>query len=221
MFYSFFIPLGFNGVLPVPIGQIISQTSQNTLPVERQTNIISIKTNSHSIRLCDVSFNFFHLSRFQACVYFAAVFQAISCGIHYLASVFLVETPAFLCNAPPNITDVLYKNHSATSLEGIWTHYKLGDGPVVVRTALGDQWELGPCFKALRLDASTFQYEFFGNKTVASCAGFVYDHSEVRQSIVTEWDLVCEREWLAKLTQPTFMLGVLVGALIFGDIADR
>ncbi|XP_056620977.1 solute carrier family 22 member 16 [Triplophysa dalaica] len=162
-----------------------------------------------------------HFKRFQACVYFAAIFQAISCGIHYLASVFLSETPTFLCDAPPNITDVLYKNHSATSLEGIWAHYRPGDGPVVVRTALGDQWELSPCFKALRLDAIHFQYEFFGNRTVASCAGFVYDHSEVQQSIVTEWDLVCEREWLAKLTQPTFMLGVLVGALIFGDIADR
>ncbi|XP_055042550.2 solute carrier family 22 member 16 isoform X1 [Misgurnus anguillicaudatus] len=162
-----------------------------------------------------------HFKRFQACVYFAAIFQAISCGIHYLASVFLVETPKFLCDAPSNITDVLYKNHSSTSLAGIWTHYKPGDGPVVVRTAVGDHWELSPCFKALRHDAVNFQYEFFGNKTVASCAGFVYDHSEVQQSIVTDWDLVCEKEWLAKLTQPTFMLGVLIGALIFGDIADR
>ncbi|XP_065112025.2 solute carrier family 22 member 16 [Paramisgurnus dabryanus] len=162
-----------------------------------------------------------HFKRFQACVYFAAIFQAISCGIHYLASVFLVETPKFLCDAPANITDVLYRNHSSTSLAGIWTHYKPGYGPVVVRTAVGDHWELSPCFKALRLDAVNFQYEFFGNKTVASCSRFVYDHSEVQQSIVTDWDLVCEKEWLAKLTQPTFMLGVLIGALIFGDIADR
>ncbi|XP_051954808.1 solute carrier family 22 member 16-like [Xyrauchen texanus] len=162
-----------------------------------------------------------HFKRFQACVYFAAIFQAISCGIHYLASVFLVETPKFICDAPPNITDVLYGNHSSTSLIDIWTHYKPGAGPVVVQTARGDQWELSSCFKTLRVDAINFQYEFFGNKTVVSCSGFVYDHSEVQQSIVTEWDLVCEKEWLAKLTQPTFMLGVLIGALVFGDIADR
>ncbi len=159
--------------------------------------------------------------RFQACLYFAAIFQAISCGIHYLASVFLVETPKFLCDAPSNITDVLYKNYSSMSLADIWTHYKPGDGPVVVRTAGGDQWELSPCLKALRLDAINFQYEFFGNKTVDSCGGFVYDHSEIEQSIVTDWDLVCEKEWMAKLAQPTFMLGVLIGALVFGDAADR
>lgn len=158
--------------------------------------------------------------RFQVCLYFAAIFQAISCGIHYLASVFLVETPKFLCDTP-NITDILYRNHSSSSLADIWTHYKPGDGPVVVRTARGDQWELSPCLKALRLDTIDFQYEFFGNKTVESCGGFVYDHSEVVQSIVTDWDLVCEKEWLAKLSQPTFMLGVLVGALVFGDVADR
>ncbi|MCI4395820.1 hypothetical protein PGIGA_G00196460 [Pangasianodon gigas] len=162
-----------------------------------------------------------HFKRFQACLYFAAVFQATSCGIHYLASVFLVETPKFLCNAPWNITDILYRNHSASSLEEIWPYYTPGNGPVVVRTVNGEQWELGPCRKMLRHYTQGFQYEFIGNKSVESCSGYVFDHSQVEQSIVTEWDLVCEKEWLAKLTQPTFMLGVLIGALLFGDVADR
>ncbi|KAI5094448.1 solute carrier family 22 member 16 [Silurus meridionalis] len=162
-----------------------------------------------------------HFKRFQACLYFAAVFQAISCGIHYLASVFLVDTPKFLCNAPLNITNVLYKNHSANSLEEIWPFYTPGHGPVVVRTVNGEQWELGPCRKMLRHFTQDFQYEFVGNKSVESCRGYVFDHSQVEQSIVTEWDLVCEKEWLAKITQPTFMMGVLIGALLFGDMADR
>ncbi|KAG7331674.1 hypothetical protein KOW79_005643 [Hemibagrus wyckioides] len=162
-----------------------------------------------------------HFKRFQACLYFAAVFQVTSCGVHYLASVFLVETPKFLCDTPWNITDVLYGNHSASSLEEIWPYYTPGKGPVVVRTVNGEQWELGPCRKMLRRYTQDFQYEFIGNKSVESCNGYVFDRSQVEQSIVTEWDLVCEKEWLAKITQPTFMLGVLIGALLFGDIADR
>ncbi|KAK3506862.1 hypothetical protein QTP70_030152, partial [Hemibagrus guttatus] len=146
---------------------------------------------------------------------------ATSCGIHYLASVFLVETPKFLCDTPWNITDVLYGNHSASSLEEIWPFYTPGKGPVVVRTVNGEQWELGPCRKMLRRYTQDFQYEFIGNKSVESCSGYVFDRSQVEQSIVTEWDLVCEKEWLAKITQPTFMLGVLIGALLFGDMADR
>ncbi|KAM9840019.1 solute carrier family 22 member 16 [Aulostomus maculatus] len=163
-----------------------------------------------------------HFKRFQACLYFAAAFQAMSCGIHYLASVFLVETPNFVCGGPDNITDVLYGNLTGSGLEDILPVFKAGTGPLVVRTASGEQWELSRCRCALRVNTKNFTYDFYGNKTVKGCDGnFVYDHSEVHQSIVTDWDLVCEREWLAKLCQPTFMLGVLIGALVFGDLADR
>ncbi|XP_041660622.1 solute carrier family 22 member 16 [Cheilinus undulatus] len=161
-----------------------------------------------------------HFKRFQACLYFAATFQAIACGIHYLASVFLVETPNFVSTVP-NITDILYGNLTASSLTDILPEFK-GKGPLVVRTAEGEQWELSRCRCALRINPNDFTYDFDGNKTVKACDGnFVYDHSEVYRSIVTDWDLVCEKEWLAKLCQPTFMLGVLIGALVFGDIADR
>ncbi|XP_049914043.1 solute carrier family 22 member 16 [Epinephelus moara] len=163
-----------------------------------------------------------HFKRFQASLYFAAVFQAIACGIHYLASVFLVQTPNFVCSAQGNITDVLYGNLTASSLEEILPVFKPGTGPLVVRTAEGDQWELSQCRCALRTNPESFTYNFDGNKTVKACDGnFIYDLTEVHQSIVTDWDLVCEKEWLAKLCQPTFMMGVLIGALVFGDIADR
>ncbi|KAF3849890.1 hypothetical protein F7725_019609, partial [Dissostichus mawsoni] len=72
-------------------------------------------------------------------------------------------------------------------------------------------------FQACLYFAAAFQviaYTLYTNKTVKACEGtFVYDLTEVHQSIVTDWDLVCEKEWLAKLCQPTFMLGVLIGAL--------
>ena len=161
-------------------------------------------------------------SSFQACLYFAAAFQAVACGIHYLASVFLVETPNFVCSVPGNITDVLYGNLSGSSLEEFLPAFKPGSGPLVVRTAKGEQWELSRCSCAQRINPTDFTYQFDGNRTVRLCdETFVYDHTEVQQSIVTDWDLVCEREWLAKLCQPSFMLGVLIGALLFGDLADR
>ncbi|KAJ3606521.1 hypothetical protein NHX12_026042 [Muraenolepis orangiensis] len=163
-----------------------------------------------------------HFKRFQACLYFAAVFQAISCGIHYLASVFLVETPNFVCGAPPNITDVLYGNVSGTALADVLPFFDDAKSYVAVRTATGDQWELSRCQCALRVDpASDFHYAYVGIKTTRASEQFTFDHSEVYQSIVTDWDLVCEGAWLAKLCQPTFMLGVLAGALVFGDLADR
>ncbi|XP_068609867.1 solute carrier family 22 member 16 [Brachionichthys hirsutus] len=163
-----------------------------------------------------------HFKRFQACLYFGAVFQSVSCGIHYLASVFLVETPNFVCSIPDNITDVLYGNLTGSSLENFLPAFQPQAGPLVVRTAGGEQWELSRCHRALRIDPTDFSYEFDGNKSVTACIGnFVYDHTEVYQSIVTDWDLVCGKQWLPKLCQPTFMLGVLIGAVVFGALADR
>ncbi|XP_077143845.1 organic anion transporter 3-like [Ranitomeya variabilis] len=40
-------------------------------------------------------------------------------------------------------------------------------------------------------------------------------------SIISEWDLVCEREWMKELAQSTYMAGVLVGAMLYGPLADR
>ncbi|XP_065257488.1 solute carrier family 22 member 16 [Emys orbicularis] len=132
-----------------------------------------------------------HFGRFQACVYFASVFQAISCGIHYLASVFMAVTPKFVCSVPGNLEN-------------------------------GEIWELDQCSRSKREGSLYLAYEYSGNKSVFSCSdGYIYDHTKWKSTIVTEWDLVCHREWLAKLTQPTFMLGVLLGAVIFGDMADR
>ena len=36
-----------------------------------------------------------------------------------------------------------------------------------------------------------------------------------------EWSLVCERAWLAPLTMSLFMMGVMVGAVVLGPVADH
>ncbi|XP_053159118.1 solute carrier family 22 member 16 isoform X3 [Hemicordylus capensis] len=159
---------------------------------------------------------------YQAWVYFASVFQSISCGIHYLASVFLAVTPKFVCRVSGNVSSVLIDNSSSSSIEDAWTLWTSTQNYILVQLEDGDVWELNQCSRFRREDALNFTYEYSGNKTEFSCTdGFIYDRTKWQSTIVTEWDLVCQRAWLAKLTQPTFMLGVLLGAVIFGDIADR
>ncbi|XP_068794129.1 solute carrier family 22 member 16 isoform X3 [Struthio camelus] len=163
-----------------------------------------------------------HFGRFQAFVYFATVFQAMSCGIHYLASVFMAVTPNFVCDIPGNVSSVLSYNSSGSSVEDIWTLWTSTENYIVVQLGNGETWELNQCSRSKREVSSDLTYEYEGNKSEFSCSdGFLYDHTKWKSTIVTEWDLVCDREWLAKLIQPTFMLGVLIGAVIFGDIADR
>ncbi|XP_008217215.1 WD repeat and HMG-box DNA-binding protein 1 [Nasonia vitripennis] len=60
-----------------------------------------------------------------------------------------------------------------------------------------------------------------GNDTVEKCTKFHYDRSIFRETIITEWDLVCDRKYLADLVQSLTMFGILVGNMIFGIMSDR
>lgn len=149
--------------------------------------------------------------RFQAYIYFASAFQATSCGIHYLASVFIAVTPKYVCKPPGNVSVILFHNDTFSDFHEVWDLWTSPDDHLVVHQEDGDIWQLQRC--------SRIKHD---NKTAFPCTnGFQYDFNQLDSSIVTDWDLVCDHEWLAKFVQPTFMLGVLIGAVFFGDIADR
>uniref|UniRef100_A0A8C5Q7D1 Solute carrier family 22 member 16 n=1 Tax=Leptobrachium leishanense TaxID=445787 RepID=A0A8C5Q7D1_9ANUR len=163
-----------------------------------------------------------HFGRFQAYIYFTSIIQAVACGIHYLASVFMAVTPKFMCNIPGNISTVLLPNSSASRIENLWDIWISPKEHVVAKLENGDIWEVHQCSRFKRDEVLDLTYGYEGNKTMVACSdGYLYDHTNLDSSIITDWDLVCDREWLGKLVQPTFMFGVLLGAVIFGDIADR
>ncbi|XP_036996126.2 solute carrier family 22 member 6 [Artibeus jamaicensis] len=51
--------------------------------------------------------------------------------------------------------------------------------------------------------------------------GWIYNNSTFPSTIVTEWDLVCSHRALRQLAQSLYMAGVLLGAMVFGRLADR
>lgn len=63
--------------------------------------------------------------------------------------------------------------------------------------------------------------EIFANHCHANCSSYAYDRSVFKETIISQWDLVCTKEWLKNLTQTIFMLGILVGNMVFGYLSDR
>ena len=53
------------------------------------------------------------------------------------------------------------------------------------------------------------------------CPDPVYDTSVFTRTIISEWDLICDRRWLTSFTQTLFQLGTLLGSVFFGMASDR
>lgn len=54
----------------------------------------------------------------------------------------------------------------------------------------------------------------------SDCIKYQY-YSQLESTIISEWDLICDRAWLANLVQTLNMCGILVGSIVFGYISDR
>merc|ERR1711892_215629 len=62
----------------------------------------------------------------------------------------------------------------------------------------------------------TLTNECFENK-VSSCTNLTFEEN----TITSEWNLVCDNNWLSKATMSVLMFGFLLGALLLGNLADR
>ncbi|XP_067000200.2 organic cation transporter protein [Anabrus simplex] len=119
-----------------------------------------------------------------------------------------------------------------------------GVGEDVVQGAMGDfgRWQLWICLSisVLKLPVAWHQLGivFLAPPTTFWCAdsnssssamacdkpcnaGWVFDRTVFEETIITQWELVCSRAQLANVAQTVFMLGVLLGNVLFGIAADR
>ncbi|KAG8195845.1 hypothetical protein JTE90_008537 [Oedothorax gibbosus] len=55
------------------------------------------------------------------------------------------------------------------------------------------------------------------HSTVAKCTSWNYD---VQDNIVSEWDLVCDRQWLVSFAKSVYQFGYLLSVIVFGQMAD-
>ncbi|XP_077995052.1 organic cation transporter protein-like [Glandiceps talaboti] len=59
------------------------------------------------------------------------------------------------------------------------------------------------------------------NSTTSCMDGWYYESETFQETIVTEWDLVCDKEPFSQISQSIFMVGAMLGAFIAGSLSDR
>lgn len=65
-------------------------------------------------------------------------------------------------------------------------------------------------------EGETLTNKCFENK-VSTCTNLTFTET----TMVSEWGLICDNNWLSKATMSALMFGFLVGALMLGNLADR
>ncbi|XP_028624930.1 solute carrier family 22 member 16 [Grammomys surdaster] len=164
-----------------------------------------------------------HFGRFQIVLYLICAYQSISCGIHYLSSVFMSIIPEHACKPPGMVRMAVFHNISAWRLEDILAlRSPEHKDHIMVELQDGEIWELTRCSRTLRENTSHLGYEYSGHKHDSSCSdGYVYDQSTWKNSVVRDFNLVCAQKWHASIIQPLFIFGMLLGAITFSYLSDR
>lgn len=146
--------------------------------------------------------------RYQKRIYFLVCLPAISCGFHKLAGVFLLAKPDFRCQLPFEMTNASYElpgnilnmSYPIDSFSKTWSSCQY-------------------------LDANYTDTNYFANgvpaKKSIDCNEYIYDDSKYDSSTVIEWNMVCNRAWLRATSDALFMVGVLLGSIIFGQMSDK
>ncbi|XP_037695810.1 solute carrier family 22 member 6 isoform X2 [Choloepus didactylus] len=146
------------------------------------------------------------VGRFQRIQFILVVLPMLLLASHNTLQNFTAAIPAHHCRPPANAS-----LGEARALEAWLPRDRQGKPESCLRFTSPHQ---GPPFANGTEANSTGPMEH--------CAdGWIYDNSTFPSTIVTEWDLVCSHRALRQLAQSFYMVGVLLGAVVFGCLADR
>ncbi|XP_066293694.1 organic cation transporter protein-like [Branchiostoma lanceolatum] len=161
------------------------------------------------------------LGWYQWWVLFLMCCAEMPVGFHQLIANFLAASPSHHCSVPgletwrdcQPISDALNMSIPWTTLDGggsgysECSRYNLPEG----------SFNMSPA--AFWQNHSPENLSAVG--TIGCDRGWEYDCTTYTSTIVTEWDLVCNNKGLRQLTTSLYMVGAGLGALGFGDLADR
>lgn len=150
--------------------------------------------------------------KYQQIIYFLICLTSITCAFHKLAGVFLLAKPDFRCVLPFEL---------ATNQT---IQYELPENVLKLafpKALVGDNYQSCSYYNLEYTEEYLNRTEPIYTNETKQCSQYVYDQTKYLNSAVTEWDMVCNRSFLAATSDAMFMFGVLVGSIVFGQLSDK
>ncbi|XP_044150190.1 solute carrier family 22 member 13-like isoform X1 [Bufo gargarizans] len=145
--------------------------------------------------------------RFQKCLVFMLCFLSFFNAFHMFGQVFMGISVPHHCNT----NWILEKSPNLTE------EYQLN-----LTIPHNERGGYEQCLMHTPVDWDIESIERYGLNSTEKCRnGWVYDTSQQKSTLVTEFDLVCHRKEQNDICQSIYMLGLLIGSLFFGHLADR
>nr|XP_039273412.1 organic cation transporter protein-like [Styela clava] len=151
--------------------------------------------------------------KYQIIVFISLCYFGIPSGLNALASVFLSYTPEYRCLMYPFDNSSLYPNLTNEELFNLTTPLDDKNNPIDACQRYG--YDLTECSGPNDFSCVN------KSEPLVSCDEYYYNDSPFEKTTVTEFDLVCDRRISHSLSSSAYMIGMFVGSLLFGNIADR
>ncbi|XP_014271352.1 organic cation transporter protein [Halyomorpha halys] len=129
---------------------------------------------------------------------------------HLSSYVFLGGNPSFFCDIPELV-------------EANWTKEQIreiSNPGLAKQSCVHYAWNYS-LFKDLGFIEALSYFNKTQKPDVTKCKNYIYDEETFHETIVSEWNLVCDDLPLRSTAQGSIAIGKLFGAVVFGMISDR
>ncbi|KAL7637230.1 UNVERIFIED_CONTAM: hypothetical protein RMT77_011942 [Armadillidium vulgare] len=137
-------------------------------------------------------------------------------AFHNIAAVYLAATPEYVCDIPYLREKNLTNDQAYINISVPWV--KNQKNVLTPSTCQYYDFDFSEIEDPSSIEGNK---SFYKSLKLIGCNAWVYDRSVYLSTVVSEWDLVCDKKWIRSTTQASYMLGILMGAVICSALSDK